>query len=62
MVSENIRINLGDQDQVSSILTGPDRTSETSRTGLIFAHGAGNDMHNPLIVSDAEGLARSRQY
>lgn len=58
MVSENGRINLGDQEQVSAILTGPDRTAETNRTGLIFAHGAGNDMHNPLIVSVAEGLAR----
>ena len=59
MVSENGCINLGDQDQVSAILTGPDRTSETNRTGLIIAHGAGNDMHNPLIVSVAEGLART---
>jgi predicted alpha/beta-hydrolase family hydrolase len=59
MVSVNGRINLGGQDQVSAILTGPVRTSETSRTGLIFAHGAGNDMHNPLIVSVAEGLAKA---
>lgn len=59
MVSENGRINLGDQDQVSAILTGPHRTSDTGRTGLIIAHGAGNDMHNPLIVSVAEGLARA---
>ena len=59
MVSVNGRINLGDQDQVSAILTGPNRTSETSKAGLIIAHGAGNDMHNPLIVSVAEGLARA---
>ena len=59
MVSVNGRINLGGQDQVSAILTGPVRTSETSRTGLIFAHGTGNDMHNPLTVSVAEGLAKA---
>ena len=28
-----------------------------SKTGLIFAHGAGNDMNHPLLVSVSQGLA-----
>lgn len=57
MVSDNIFIDLGGQDRVSAILSGPDRRSDTRDLGLILAHGAGNDMHNPLIVAVALGLA-----
>ena len=57
MVSENVRIHLGNQEHVSAVLEGPDDPSQANGAGLIFAHGAGNDMSNPLIVTVAHGLA-----
>jgi predicted alpha/beta-hydrolase family hydrolase len=57
MISEKVFIDIGNNDRVSARLTGPDRASETNGTGVIIAHGAGNDMHNPLIVAVADGLA-----
>jgi len=57
LVSENVRIDLNDHVHVSAVLAGPDHPSQTNGAGLIFAHGAGNDMNNPLIVALAEGLA-----
>jgi predicted alpha/beta-hydrolase family hydrolase len=57
MVSENVRIDLESQDHVSAILTSLDRPSKMNRIGLIVAHGASNDMNNPLIVAVSEGLA-----
>ena len=57
MVSENVRIHLGNQEDISAILAGPDNPSQTKGTGLILAHGAGNDMSNPLIVAVADGMA-----
>ena len=57
MVSEKVCIGLDGKDQVSAILAGPGLAAETNRTGLIVAHGAGNDMNNPLIVAVAERLS-----
>ncbi|WP_319408911.1 alpha/beta family hydrolase [uncultured Desulfosarcina sp.] len=57
MISENVRIHLGNQEHVSAIIAGPDNPSQTNGAGLIIAHGAGNDMSNPLIVAVADGLA-----
>ena len=57
MISENVRIHLGSQDHVSAILSVPDPFSEANGTGLIIAHGAGNDMNNPLLAAVADGLA-----
>lgn len=57
MISENRFIELDGRERVSAVLSGPDRASDLREIGLIFAHGAGNDMHNPLIVAISEGLA-----
>lgn len=57
MVSEKVVIGIGGQKHVSAILSGPDHASKTNNTGMIIAHGAGNDMHNPMIVAIADGLA-----
>ena len=57
MISEHTTIDLNGKASVSAILAGPDQTGESKRTGVIIAHGAGNDMHNSLIVAVAEGLA-----
>jgi uncharacterized protein len=43
--------------QTSGILSMPSRTPR--KTAIIVAHGAGNDMNNPLIARFAEGLSES---
>jgi predicted alpha/beta-hydrolase family hydrolase len=45
------------KETVSAVLSGPDQLSDSNKTGLIFAHGAANDMNNGLIVAVAGGLA-----
>jgi predicted alpha/beta-hydrolase family hydrolase len=57
MQTDKLWIELGNDDHVSAVLAGPDPSGNTHRIGLIFAHGAGNGMHTPLIVALAEGLA-----
>ena len=56
MKSEKIRIKVGDE-VVSGVVSAPDSLNANSKTGLIFAHGAGNDMNHPLLVSVSQGLA-----
>ncbi len=56
-ITKNLTIDLDGGETVSAVLTGPGKASQASPTGLILAHGAGNDMHNPLIVAVAEKLA-----
>jgi uncharacterized protein len=57
MKSENIKIKV-DDEVVSGVVSGPDTRNANSKTGLIFAHGAGNDMNHPLLVSVSDGLAQ----
>ena len=57
MQTDKLWIELDDNDRVSAVLAGPDPSGSAHRTGLIFAHGAGNDMHTPLIVALADGSA-----
>ena len=56
MKSEKVKIKV-DQEVVSGIVSVPDTMNANSKTGLIFAHGAGNDMNHPLLVSVSKGLA-----
>ena len=56
MKSENIKIKV-DAEVVSAVVSVPDTLNANSKTGLIFAHGAGNDMNHPLLVSVSKGLA-----
>ncbi|MDQ5987167.1 MAG: hypothetical protein CSYNP_02904 [Syntrophus sp. SKADARSKE-3] len=54
----NLSIPVGNNEQVSAILSLPPEDREPRRTvGVITAHGAGNDMNNPLLVAFTEGLA-----
>lgn len=55
MNTEEVSIALKDGGRVSGILALPDRSEQDK--GVIFAHGAGNDMNQPLIVFLAESLA-----
>ena len=43
---------------VSAVIAYPDGFSAGRVPGVILAHGAGNDMTNPLLVAVHEGLAR----
>ena len=56
MKSENIKIKV-DDEYVSAVVSAPDTLNANSKTSMIFAHGAGNDMNHPLLVSVSEGLA-----
>ena len=55
MKSEKIKIKVHDE-AVSAVISTPDTLNANSKTGLIFAHGAGNDMNHPLLVSVSQGL------
>jgi predicted alpha/beta-hydrolase family hydrolase len=46
---------VGERSVTSGILTLPEDSARA--TGLIVAHGAGNDMEAPLLVAFSEGLA-----
>jgi len=54
MTLQNITIPLNTGDTVSAVLHTPD---QPVRIGVVIAHGAANDMNNPLIKFLAEGLA-----
>ena len=57
MVNESTSIEIMGKGKVSAVLSGPDRVSDSNRTGVIIAHGAANDMNNDLIVAVADSLA-----
>ena len=50
-----VAIPVSEAEKVSGILSIPD--AGQTDTGVILAHGAGNDMSHPLLASLAEGLA-----
>jgi predicted alpha/beta-hydrolase family hydrolase len=56
MKSEEIKIKV-DDEVVSGVVSAPDSLNANSKTGLIFAHGAGNDMNHSVLVSVSQGLA-----
>jgi uncharacterized protein len=55
MKSEHVAIAISEKESVSAILSVPDRFD--SEVAVIVAHGAGNDMNNPLLVSFCDHLA-----
>jgi uncharacterized protein len=55
MTDELVAIPVSESMKVSGILSIPD--TGLKDTGVILAHGAGNDMNNPMLTSFAEGLA-----
>ena len=57
MVNETTSIKIKGKGKVSAVLSGPDQLGVSNKTGVIFAHGAANDMHNSLIVAVADSLA-----
>jgi len=57
MKVEQVLIPLGDEKSVSGVLTIPE--GYTGKQAVIFAHGAGNDMHQPMLVFLAERMAQA---
>ncbi|HOV84995.1 MAG TPA: dienelactone hydrolase family protein [Syntrophobacteraceae bacterium] len=57
MKVEKVSISLRDGKTVSGTVAAP--PGNGAETGIIFAHGAGNDMNQPMIVFLAEGMARA---
>jgi predicted alpha/beta-hydrolase family hydrolase len=57
IVRKNIVIPIGDNEYTSGILLVP--VEGNRGIAVIVAHGAGNDMHTPLIVSFSEDLTRA---
>jgi predicted alpha/beta-hydrolase family hydrolase len=55
MKSKRLTISVSETESVSAVLSVPGRTEP--ETAVIVAHGAGNDMNNPLVVSFCEQLA-----
>lgn len=55
MRSKRITIAVSEKESVSAVLSVPERFE--SETAVIVAHGAGNDMNNPLLVSFCDHLA-----
>ena len=57
MITQNVSIPLENDESVSGILSAPEDAEPAKTTGVIFAHGAANDMNNPLIRFVSRGLA-----
>ncbi len=51
------RIAIGDGQTVSAVVAYPQRPARGPTTAVIWAHGAGNDMHSAFLCAMHEGLA-----
>ena len=56
---QNVTIPVEDNRAVSGVLSIPEKYPPGGGIGAIFAHGAANDMDNPLIVKIANGLCQA---
>ena len=59
MKNIEIFIDLKNGESVSGVISGPDTHNEKSNVGIVFAHGAANDMDHPVIVAVSELLAEA---
>ena len=59
MITESVSIPVGEKGQVSGKISAPSRQQATEGTGVVLAHGAGNDMDHPLLVSLSQGLVEA---
>jgi predicted alpha/beta-hydrolase family hydrolase len=59
MAIHSVTIPLAEGGAVSGVLAVPEGFRPGEGTGVILAHGAGNDMDHPLITSVANGLAEA---
>lgn len=59
MTSIGVTIPVSSAESVSGVLAVPHGYKAGQRAAVITAHGAGNDMYNPLLVHFSEGLCRA---
>jgi uncharacterized protein len=59
MKSIDVAIPVSADESVSGVLVVPQGFAAGRTAAVIAAHGAGNDMHNPLLVHFTEGLGRA---
>jgi len=57
MERQRVTIPLAGEETISAVLTLPSKGRKN--LGVITAHGAGNDMENPLLVAFTDGLAEA---
>jgi len=59
MRSVDVTIPVSADESVSGVLAVPEGFEAGRTAAVIVAHGAGNDMHTPLLVRFTEGLGRA---
>lgn len=59
MLTESVRIPVGEGGQVSGEVSMPDRHRPGEGAGVILAHGAGNDMRHPLLLSLSQRVTQA---
>ena len=57
MIAHRITIAVNNKEIVSGVIAAPENHRVGKGTGVIIAHGAGNDMDHALIVTLSNGLA-----
>jgi predicted alpha/beta-hydrolase family hydrolase len=55
----DVILRVSADESVSGVLAAPQEFEAGRTAAVIVAHGAGNDMHNPLLVHFSEGLCRA---
>ena len=61
MKTHNVFIPVGEDEKVSGVVALPVDYRPGEGAGIILAHGAANDLNNPLLVFFAEGLASANK-
>jgi hypothetical protein len=56
---KKVLIPVNEKETVSGVVAVPTDFQKGKTVGIILAHGAGNDMENPLIVFLSNGLAEA---
>jgi predicted alpha/beta-hydrolase family hydrolase len=59
MNTETARIPVTDGEHISAVVSLPESDHPAGSVGVILAHGAGNDMNHPLLVSLSQGLVKA---
>jgi predicted alpha/beta-hydrolase family hydrolase len=59
MPRKRVSIPVRAAETVSGVLSVPEEGLERTGTSVILAHGAGNDMEHPLIVTLSDGLSEA---
>jgi len=56
-MEKSVHIAIDDEASVSGLLHAPEHPEGREHTAVILAHGAGNDMNNPLLAAVSHRLA-----